>query len=112
MTRPVAYELPPECSYTGNGEKRDVTTWWPIRCPAGLPWALNPSLGAQGWEYCGAGGVEKAIFYRTDQWLLLVTVDFFTGTDTAPTGQIGERPRAARPGLTPSGITPSQCTEV
>lgn len=121
--RPVAYELPPECTYTGNGEKRDATTWWPIRCPTGLPSALNPSLGAQGWEYCGAGGSEKAIFYRTNEWLLLVTVDFYTGPDsahparagsgdTAPTGQIGERPRAARPGLTPTGITPAQCTEV
>jgi len=108
-TRPIDYQLPPECTYTGDGQNRDgITTWWPIRCPTGLPWALLPSLGAQGWDYCGCAGVEGC-HYRTKEWLLLVKVDVFTGTDTAPTGEIGERPRAARPGLTPSecGSLPS-----
>ncbi len=98
--RPVGYELQAECQYTGSGAISRGTTWWPIRCPTGLPFALVPSLAAQGWEYCGCGGLDGCI-YRTNEWILLVRID------RAPeTGELGQRPRAERPGITPSDCGP------
>jgi hypothetical protein len=104
-SRAAAYELPPECTYTGDGEKRGATSWWPIRCATDLPWALGASLGAQGWTSCGC--VPEGCAYRTNElnvagalvWLLLVKNE---GNRLGPSGELGQRPLAERPGLTPT----------
>jgi hypothetical protein len=90
---PVGYELQAECEYTGSGEIRRGMTWWPIHCSTRLPFALVPSLAAQGWEYCGCGPVCT---YRTNEWFLFVQID-----NSQENGSLAQRPRAVRPGITP-----------
>ena len=91
---PVGYELEPECTYTGSAEVRRGMTWWPISCPTGLPFALIPSLAAQGWEYCGCGATCT---YRTNEWFLFLQID-----NRQQNGALAQRPRAERPGITPA----------
>jgi len=61
--RPVGYDLPPDCAYVGEAERRDATTYWLVKCPVGLlSRALAPSLAAQGWDNCGSAA--GTTYYR------------------------------------------------
>ncbi len=87
--RPVGYELPSECTYLGEAERRDSTNYWLIKCPVGLlTRALGPSLAAQSWENCDtAGGITH---YRKGNQLIVIT-NFVNRSDA--TGELGERIR-------------------
>jgi hypothetical protein len=87
--QPAGYQLPSECAYVGEAERREATTFWLVKCPVGLlSRALAPSLAAQGWESCdAAGGVN---YYRKGDLLILIT-NFVDRSDA--TGELGEKTR-------------------